>query len=433
LNSGRMRVDIAFGQAALPLDLDPERFDARVLLPHDPPALADPVAAIGAALDAPIGCAPLAAIARARQPRSVAIAIADHTRPVPDHLIVPALVERLGVPDAAVTILIGTGTHRGSTAAEIERILGPAAKRFRVINHDCHDDANLVHVGDSSCGGACWLNRAWVDADLRLATGFIEPHFFAGFSGGTKAVVPGIAGFATVQHFHRAKLIAHPGTTWGDQRANPLQRLTREMTALCPAQFIANVTLDGAKRITGVFAGDATRAHDAGCAAALQEAFVTVERTYPVVVTSNSGYPLDQNFYQTVKGISAAARIVAPGGTILVAAECRAGLPGEGEFGQLLADARGDEALLAEFMATERTRLDQWQVQTLLQCAKKARIILHSRLSPSDRARTRVEHSDDLVATLAELQRAHGARLPIAILPRGPLTIPTLAATARGG
>ncbi len=427
-----MGIDIAFGESVLPLDLDPARFDARVLLPHDPPALVDPVAAIGAALDAPIGSKPLAAIARERKPRSVAIAIADHTRPVPDRLIVPALVERLGVPDAAVTILIGTGTHRGSTPEEIERILGPAAKRFRVINHDCHADADLVHVGHSTCGGSCWLNRRWVEADLRLATGFIEPHFFAGFSGGTKAVVPGIAGFATVQHFHRAKLIAHTATTWGDQRANPLQTLTREMTSLCPAHFIANVTLDGAKRITGVFAGDATAAHDAGCAQALGEAFVTVDRTYPVVVTSNSGYPLDQNFYQTVKGISAAARIVAPGGTIVVAAECRAGLPGEGEFGQLLADARDNDALLSAIMATQHTRLDQWQVQTLLQCAQKARIILHSRLSPADRARTRVDHSDDLGATLADLQRAYGSRLPVAIMPRGPLTIPTLATAARG-
>nr|MBA3707451.1 DUF2088 domain-containing protein [Planctomycetota bacterium] len=275
-----------------------------------------------------------------------------------------------------------------------------------------------------------WINRAYVDADLRLATGFIEPHFYAGFSGGSKAIVPGIAGLRTVQHFHRASIIAHPRTTWGDIASNPLQALTREMVALCPPDFIVNVTLNLAKAITGVFAGEVRAAHDAGSTRAIAEAMVTVPRSFPVVVTTNSGYPLDQNYYQTVKGISAAARIVEPGGTILVASECRNGLPREGEAAAILATPKPSAELLASILASTHTRHDQWQVQTLLQCLAKARVVLHSTLSAEDRALTRVAHTDDLMATLDQLQRAWpSGKLPVAILPMGPLTIPSIAMT----
>jgi nickel-dependent lactate racemase len=428
-------IPLAYGDGELPLALD-ARFAPTVILPHDPPALADAHAGFLTAVRRPHGeVPPLAQLAAARARRlgrpvaSVAIAISDHTRAVPDHLLIPWIVAELGLPDAAVTILIGTGTHRGSTRAELERKLTPAVlARFTVVNHDCKDPG-LVMVGRSQCGGEAWLNERWVAADLKIATGFIEPHFFAGFSGGTKAIVPGIAGLRTIQHFHRAALIAHPGTTWGDLARNPLQALTRAMTALCPPDFIVNVTLDRAKAITGIFAGEALAAHDAGSARALAEAMTPVARAFPVVVTTNSGHPLDQNFYQTVKGISAAARIVEPGGTIVAVSECRAGLPEEGEFAKLLSDARSSADLLADILGRQETMHDQWQVQTLLQCLGKASVVLHSRLPPADRARTRTEHTDDLAGTLAELHRKNvQAVLPVAVLPLGPLTIPTVVA-----
>ena len=163
-----MRLTLAYGTTGLPLDIDEARFDATVLTPKDPPAHSDPKAAFTVAVDAPYGCAPLSALAAAKRPRRVAIAIADHTRPVPDRLLVPWIVERLGVRDDQVTIIIGTGTHRGSTPEELKRMLGDAAGRFTIVNHDCEHQADLVLVGRSSCGGECWLNRHWVDADFRI-------------------------------------------------------------------------------------------------------------------------------------------------------------------------------------------------------------------------------------------------------------------------
>jgi nickel-dependent lactate racemase len=274
------------------------------------------------------------------------------------------------------------------------------------------------------------MNRHWVEADLRIATGFIEPHFYAGFSGGSKAVIPGIAGLETVRHFHRASLIAQPNATWGKTAGNPLQRLTREMTAFCPPDFIVNVTLNRIKEITGIYAGNVTAAHDAGCAAALRETTVEVERRYPVVVTTNAGYPLDQNFYQTVKGISSASRIVEPGGVVLILSRCNLGLPAEGEFSEILRDPRDNADLHVTIQCSKVTRHDQWQVQSLLQALEKTTVILHSELSAADRKRTRTLHSDNPEQTLRELLREAGKPLHVAFLPNGPLCVPTLKDTA---
>lgn len=427
-------VRLAYGKEGVVFPLDIPGMEPELLLPKDPPALADPHAAFLEAARKPHGSEALksvvknaltAARARGRLPR-VTVVVADHTRPVPDHLLLPWLAQEIGVPDHCITVLIGTGTHRGSTAEELERMLGTAATRFRVLNHQCENQEDLVFLGKSSCGGECWMNRHWVEADLRIATGFIEPHFYAGFSGGSKAVIPGIAGLETVRHFHRATLIAQPSATWAKTSGNPLQRLTREMTAFCPPHFIVNVTLNRAKEITGVYAGDVTAAHDAGCAAALAETTISVPRRYPVVVTTNSGFPLDQNFYQTVKGISSATRIVEPGGVILILSRCNLGLPEEGEFAKILSTPVSDVDLHVKIQCTKVTRHDQWQVQTLLQCLEKASVILYSELSPLDRLRTRTGHTDNPEKTLRELVLNAGNALPVAFLPMGPLCVPSL-------
>jgi nickel-dependent lactate racemase len=429
-------INLAYGTDFFELDTSLPGLEFEVFLPDSPAALPDAKANFNAAIENPLNSLPFLSVARdalsaslveGRKPK-VVIAVADHTRPVPDRLLVPWLAEHLDLPDECITILIGTGTHRGSTPDEINRMFGSAASRFNIVNHNCQSQQDLVFVGNSSCGGECWLNRHWVEADFRIATGFIEPHFYAGFSGGSKALIPGIAGLQTVRHFHRASLIDSPEVTWAKIEGNPLQALTREMAALCPPHFVVNVTLNRDKDITGIFAGELIAVHNAGSRVSLEEATVRVSRRYPIVITTNSGYPLDQNFYQTVKGLSAASRLVEPGGVILVLSKCDNGLPSEGEFANILSDFRTHAELYQFILDTEVTKHDQWQVQTLLQCLAKARIVMYSSLSPGDRSITRTEHTDDPIATLLEIAGASSAdRLPVAVLPLGPLTIPVVA------
>ena len=429
-------INLAYGTDFFELNTKLPGLEFEVFLPDSPAALPDAKANFNDAIENPLNSPSFLSVARdalsaslaeGRKPK-VVIAVADHTRPVPDRLLVPWLAEHLDLPDDCITILIGTGTHRGSTPDEIDRMFGSAAGRFNIVNHDCQSKEDLVFVGKSSCGGECWLNRHWVEADFRIATGFIEPHFYAGFSGGSKALIPGIAGLETVRHFHRASLIDSPEVTWAKIEGNPLQALTREMAALCPPHFVVNVTLNRDKDITGIFAGELIAVHNAGSKVSLEEATVQVSRRYPVVITTNSGYPLDQNFYQTVKGISAASRLVEQGGVILVLSKCDNGLPSEGEFASILSDFRDNDGLYQFILEAKVTKHDQWQVQTLLQCLAKARIVMYSSLSSGDRLITRTDHTDDLIATLLEIVDASSVGvLPVAVLPLGPLTIPVVA------
>lgn len=429
-------INLAYGTDFFELNTKLPGLEFEVFLPDSPAALPDAKANFNDAIENPLNSPSFLSVARdalsaslaeGRKPK-VVIAVADHTRPVPDRLLVPWLAEHLDLPDDCITILIGTGTHRGSTPDEIDRMFGSAAGRFNIVNHDCQSKEDLVFVGKSSCGGECWLNRHWVEADFRIATGFIEPHFYAGFSGGSKALIPGIAGLETVRHFHRASLIDSPEVTWAKIEGNPLQALTREMAALCPPHFVVNVTLNRDKDITGIFAGELIAVHNAGSKVSLEEATVQASRRYPVVITTNSGYPLDQNFYQTVKGISAASRLVEKGGVILVLSKCNNGLPSEGEFASILSDFRDNDELYQFILETKVTKHDQWQVQTLLQCLAKAKIVMYSSLSPGDRLITRTDHTDDPIATLLEILAASPVGiLPVAVLPLGPLTIPVVA------
>ncbi|MCJ8330004.1 MAG: nickel-dependent lactate racemase [Lentisphaeria bacterium] len=426
-------VQLAYGKALLPVDLDSSCYDITEIVPQDIDALSDQKAAFISAAKNPIGAMPLDQLVAEKgiTNPSIAIVISDHTRPVPDSLLVPWIVEILAVDDSQVSIIIGTGTHRPSSPEEIDALLGSeTAKRFTIFNHDCHAD-DLVHIGNSPCGGEGYLHPAYVNADIKIVTGFIEPHFFAGFSGGPKGVCPGIAGFKTVQHFHRASIIADPGSTWSDLESNPVQKLSRDIVALCPPDFMVNVTLNLKKEITGLFCGHYIEAHREGSIQARAESTVTVKQRFPVVITTNSGYPLDQNFYQTVKGISAASRIVEDGGSIIVVSECSNGLPDEGLFAETLRSELNSHDLLAEINSREITKLDQWQVQTHLLSQTKTTIYLYSGLNEIDAAATRCIPITDIAATLEIIYKERGcteAPLSVAVMPRGPLTIPTLEA-----
>ncbi len=424
----RRSLKLAYGKGFLDLFLESSLYDVSVILPSNPRALKHPEKIFLKNAKAPIESTPLRNLVSSKQTTSVSvvIVISDHTRPVPDRLLIPWIVNELGTEDSCVSILVGTGTHRSPTQKELFQMLGPEIlQRFEVLIHDCNDSKNLIRVCHTTCGGPCLLHKRYVNADIKIATGFIEPHFFAGFSGGSKAIVPGIAGLETVSYFHRAQIIADPLATWGSITQNPVLHLAREMASLCPPDCIVNVTMNLKKEITGIFIGSHISAHNEGCEKAEKQHCVPVHRKFPVVITTNSGYPLDMNFYQTVKGISAASRIVEDGGTIIAVSECSNGIPGKSEFEKMLSQDCSADDLLKEIIASHTTRPDQWQVQALLQIIQKYTVCLYSSLDKKKAAMTRVHPIDDIEKTLKGIQRSRGtARLPVAVMPFGPLTIP---------
>lgn len=416
-----MNVTLAYGRHGLSVEV-PDR--AVVVEPRYLAGLADEEAAVTAALRQPIGTPPLADMVKPTD--KVAIVISDITRPTPNHKLVPWLLKELPhVPAEQVVIINGTGTHRDQTREEFVQMLGEdIVSRYRVINNAFQDPDRQALVGRSSFGCDVYLHKEYVEADFRIVTGFIEPHFFAGFSGGPKGIMPGIAGIETIMTFHNARMIGDPLATWGNMTNNPLQDMAREVNRMCKPHFMLNVTLNGGKDITAVFAGELFAAHDAGCAFAKEHAMVRCERRFDVVLTSNSGYPLDQNLYQAVKGMSAAHKIVKQGGTIISAAECSDGLPSHGNYAAILAMRKSPADILAMIEDKSFRMFDQWQVQKQAVIQMWADVYVHSSLTDEQVELAMLKPARHIEATLQALERKYGPDMTIAVMPLGPLTIP---------
>ena len=419
-----MNAHLNYGTAGLALDLS--GVNATVLAPQYLAGLPDEATAFTAAVRSPIGTRPLREQIAATD--RVAVVIPDGTRPLPNDRLLPWLFAELAhVPQENFTILIGTGSHRANTPAELDAMLSPAiARGYRVVNHNSTDAASLASAGRSPLGYEVRLARDYVAADRRIILGFIEPHFMAGFSGGYKAVFPGLAALDAIMHYHGADVIGDPRSTWGELEDNPTQRHVRAGGSLLPVDFCLNVTLNTRREITRYFCGDTLAAHRAGCAFVKTTAMVACPQAFPIVVTTNSGFPLDQNLYQTVKGMAAAARIVTPGGLILMAARCNDGFPAHGNFRKLIEASPSAQAMLDRIMAPGFAMLDQWQAQHLAMVLLKARVALYSELTDDDVRCAHLTPVHDVRAALdAELARL-GRDTPVAVLPEGPLTIPYL-------
>ena len=326
-----MQIELAYGKSGLRLEL-PEAWNISVIEPKYLPGLPDPEAALQQALRAPLGCPPLKE--RVTPGMRVGIVFSDITRPAPHKLILPAVLRELeSIAGVQVTLFNALGTHRPNTADELGEMLGEAlAGSCRIVQNDAFDPGTQTRLGTTTSGNEVWLNRELAECDLKVLTGFIEPHMFAGFSGGGKALLPGMAGQASVLNNHRASLIADPRATWGVTQGNPIYAEIQEAAGMAGETFLVNVTLNKHKQITGVFAGELNAAHAAGCSFARESAMAAVAAPFDIVLTSNSGYPLDLNVYQAVKGMSAAAQVVRPGGAILMTAECWDGIPEHGQY-----------------------------------------------------------------------------------------------------
>lgn len=331
---------------------------------------------VGKALEAPIGSPHLAELARGK--KNIVIIASDHTRPVPSSVIIPPVLAELRstAPDAKITILIATGCHRGTTRQELVGKFGPEiVEREQIVIHDCDDRGNLINIGTLPSGGDCEINKAAWEADLLLAEGFIEPHFFAGFSGGRKSVLPGIAGRATVLANHCSEFIDHPCARTGVLENNPIHADMLWAAKTAKLRFIVNVVLNEDKKVIYAVAGDPEDAHKKGvefldglCGANTVEA--------DVVITTNGGYPLDQNMYQAVKGMTAAEATVKKGGVIIMLAQSGDGTGGD-HFYHQLADEPDIQKTMERFRSRSRqqTLPDQWQSQILLRILMHASVI----------------------------------------------------------
>ena len=419
-----MNVHLQYGRDGLEVRIPSERI--RVIEPRFVPGLPDEAAAFVEAARAPIGGRPLRECVAAHE--RVAIVIPDITRPLPSDRLLPwVLAELAHVPAGNVVIVNGTGSHRKNGPDELRGMVGAEVlARYRVVNHDAHDPATLAPVGTTRDGRPVSMARAYVEADRRIVLGFIEPHFMAGFSGGYKGVFPAVADIASIMHYHRAEVIGHPASTWGVLDGNPTQEQIRRAGALLPVDFLVNVTLNRRRQVTRFFCGEVLAAHAAGCAFAKETAMVPFDHRFPIVVTTNAGYPLDQNLYQAVKGMHAAMQVVEQDGLIVAAARCDDGFPAHGNFKRLVFEHPTPRALLDTILAPGFSVYDQWEAQLLALIALRARVALKSDLEPGEVRRAYLEPIDDVSARLAEELRARGD-VPIAVLPEGPMTIPYLA------
>jgi lactate racemase len=421
-----MRVKLAYGKEGIWIDV-PD--NATVIEPLFVPGLEDEAASIRAALRAPTGTPPLMDLVSPGD--SVTIVFSDITRPMPNDRVLPVLLDELaqaGVSDEQITLINGLASHRKQTEEELVRMLGEKiCRRYLVIQHDAWNNENLVEVAPNHTGRMVRANRYYMEAGVRILTGFIEPHFFAGFSGGPKAVLPGIADAESIMDNHNAMMIADTNSTWAVVDDNPIwQEMYRVASATQPT-FLLNVTLNKNKEITGVFAGDLAAAHQAGTDFVKRKAMQPVREPFDVVITSNSGYPLDLNLYQAVKGMSAAAQVVKTGGDIIIAAECWDGLPTHGQFAHLLREAKSHQDLYERIMTPGFRSQDQWQAQVQAKIQMKANVHVYARgLSDEELRDAKVIACRSIEKTLAEIL-ARNPNATIGILPEGPQTVPYLA------
>ena len=424
-----MLVRLAYGEHGLDVELP----DGTLVLEPEPvPALAEPARAVADAIERPLGAPALRELVRRES--TVAIVVSDVTRPMPNRLLLPPVLDAIrgaGIERENIVIVIGTGLHRESTTAEIERILGPQiASEYEVVNHLAREKATLSYLTATARGVEVWLNRRYLEAEVRIVTGFVEPHMFAGYSGGGKAVVPGVAGADIVMSNHGAEMLGHPKATWCTTGGNPIFEEMRDLALLSRPTFSVNVTLNQERELTSVFAGELVAVHDTAIAQAERQYLRPLPHLFDIVVSTNRGYPADLNLYQSVKGISVAARAVRDGGAIVLAAECRDGL-GLAEYTELLRSEASPSALLQRIHSPGFARYDQWGVQSQAMAQSKADVWLHSSMSRETTEAAHLNWCADVTATVFELSERHrgehGRDPTVAVLPHGQLTVPQLA------
>jgi nickel-dependent lactate racemase len=417
-------VHLPYGEGSVRASI-PERFLASLVTPSEMPAVQDPRQDIDGSLQDPINSPGLEALAEGC--RSPCIIVSDSTRPTPSGLIVESVLgvlNNVGIRDAKIKVVVATGLHRPPTRDElVERLGEHLLKRLEVLSHDAYDARNLIDMGFTSRNTPIWINKAVQESDLVIGDGYIEPHFFAGYTGGGKNILPGVAGFETVKVNHGATMIDHPNARAGVLEGNPIYEDIVEGASLGGLNFSINVTLNSRKRVSGVFAGEFEEAHREGCR--FLEGHVKVESTEAdIVITTNGGYPLDRDLYQTVKGMTTGEVVVREGGTIIVASECRDGV-GHPKFRELVENGRTPEEILGIIRSPGFFLLDQWEAQVLARVLTRCDVIcVTGGVEPGIIEGMHMTHAKTVDEALSLAIDRIGRDPEITAIPGGPSTIP---------
>ena len=368
-----MRVNFAFGRQGLELQM-PAGPSYRLLEARWAKPLADEAGAIEAALDSPIGTAPLSELARGRG--SAAISVCDITRPAPNRRTLPPVLRRLeaaGIPKEHTTILIATGLHRPATGEEIREILGEEiASSYPVVNHNARAHEEHRDLGRTRSGTPVFVDERYVSAEFHITLGFIEQHLMAGFSGGRKLIAPGLAYQDTIKTLHSPRFMRDPRAVEGSIEENPLHQELLEIADLAGHDFVLDVVLAEGRKIAAVYCGEPRKAHQEGIEFVRRETVERLDRRASAAVTTSAGYPLDLTFYQAVKGVTAASHLVEEGGVILLFAACDEG-PGASEFSRLLRESR-DATDFLQSITNSPVTIDQWQLEKLALVCRTHRV-----------------------------------------------------------
>ena len=420
-----MKITLDYGRTGLDVTLPEDRLIAPPLSIREAEPLADPEAALADALANPIGTKPLAELAKGK--KSACIVVCDITRPVPNKLILPPVLRTLeaaGIPRDKITILVATGLHRPNEGDELIELVGEfVASNYRCENHFGKDKESHEFLGITPNGVPAWIDKRYIQADLKITTGLIEPHLMAGYSGGRKVICPGIAGLETVKVWHGPRFLEHPKADAGSVDGNPVHEENTLIARMAGCHFIVNVCIDGKRRITWLGAGDMLQAWERGVQFCRDVVKSGVPAPCDVVVTSCAGYPLDTTWYQAVKGLTGAMPIVKKGGTIVLAASMTEGL-GSPEF----------QEMLTEWQATNRyetpsphvtCEMDEWQLvmfrKVIAHC--KVKVVTHG-LPAEVLRKCRVEPAPSVEAAVAESLAEYAPRATLAVIPKGPYVQP---------
>jgi len=373
----------------------------------------------------PIGTPSLRQLAQGR--KNACIVIADITRPVPNATILPPILRALeeeGIAREDITILVGTGLHRPNEGEELVRLVGAEiAQNYRVVNHMARDKDTLTYLGETSGGAPIWIDTLYVEADLKIATSLIEPHLMAGYSGGRKAICPGLMGVDTMRVLHGPQLLAHANAAEGIIEGNPFHRQALEVAQRAGVDFTLNVAMNAQRQITGIFAGNLEKAHAAGVDFVERQNGAFLREPADIVITSSAGLPLDLTFYQAVKGLTGAMPIVAEGGTILIVAGCEEGI-GSPEFQELLLNTSSAGEFAQRLEDPDFFVIDQWQLQELCKVLSKADIMMYSEgIADEYRDKLLVEMVPTVEDGLERALKKHGADARIAVVPKGPYVL----------